>query len=232
MATDFTRTPKLQKGALAVYPKQDRGTQPRLVVFQYNPETVRRTLAARAAPPEKGNAGAAREEALRVGGPPIETINLTVFLSMADQMESAASAKAVAGGLMPALATLELLLYPSTEAAQAQKQQAKQGKAQVATADLPLTLLVWGRSRVVPVLVSSFSVSEEAFDEELNVTQAKVELGLKVLTYMELKDTSLGYDAYLGYQRKKEQFAAAAKPRGSEGNIRDILNEALRRPTG
>lgn len=231
MPSDLTRSPKLQKGALAVYPKQDRGTQPRVIVFQYNPEQVRRTLASRAPPPEKGNAGAAREEALRVGGPPVETLNLTVFLSLTDQMEQARSRKDVEDGLMPVLATLELLMYPSTDKAQAQKQQAQQGKAQVAAADLPLTLLVWGRSRVVPVLVTNFSVTEEAFDEDLNVTQAKVELGLKVLTYMELKDTSLGYDAYMGYQRKKEQLAAAAKPRGTEGTIRSVLDDALR-PSG
>jgi hypothetical protein len=221
--SEFTRSPKLLKGALAVYPKQDRGTQPRVIVFQYNPEQVRRTLAARAAPPEKGNAGAAREEVLRVAGPPVETITMTVFLSLADQMEQAQSQGDVADGLMPALATLELLLYPSTDAAQAQKQQAAQGKAQVAAADLPLTLLVWGRSRVAPVLVTSFSVAEEAFDENLNVTQAKVDLALKVLTYVELKDTSLGYDAFMAYQRKKEQLAGNAKPQGSEGTIRGML---------
>lgn len=223
MPSEFTRSPKLLKGGLAVYPKQARGTRPRVIAFQYNPEQVRRTLAARAAPAEKGNAGAAREEALRVGGPPVETINLTVFMSLADQNERAGSRQDVADGLMPALAALELLLYPSTDAAQAQRQQAAAGKAQVNAPDLPLALLVWGPSRVVPVLVTSFSVTEEAFDPGLNVTQAKVELALKVLTYMELKDTSLGYDAFLAYQRKKETLAAGARPRGGEDGVRGLL---------
>lgn len=74
-------------------------------------------------------------------------------------------------------------------------------------ADLPLTLLVWGKSRVVPVLVNSFSVPEEAFDPNLNPIQAKVELGLQVLTYADLPANSMGRDIYLAHQSQKETMA-------------------------
>jgi len=111
--------------------------------------TTRKTSSGHSPPgrslPDKANAGGAREEALRVFGPPIETINMTVLLSAADQLADPDNNRSVVeNGLQPALATLELLLYPSTDTVQQQKQQAQQGQVQVHPADLPLTLLVWG----------------------------------------------------------------------------------------
>jgi hypothetical protein len=206
VASQFPGSPKLLKGALAVYATQTPGTHPKVIVFQYNPATIKRTFAARSQPPDKGNAGGAREEALRVFGPPVETITMSIELSAADQLEEGVATIAV-DGLQPALATLELLLYPSTDAAQQQSQQAQQGQVQVHPADLPLVLLVWGKARVAPVMITSFSVSEENFDVHLNPIEAKVDLGLKVLTYMELKPGSLGADAFNAYQRQKEQLA-------------------------
>lgn len=224
MSSGFTGSPQILKGALAVYPEQTPGTQPTIIVFQYNPETLRRTLAPRAAPPEKGNTGAAREDVLRVQGPPIETINMTVELDATDQLEDPDNnSSTVTDGLQPVLATLELLLYPSTTTAQNQQRQAQQGKVQVTASDLPLTLLVWGKSRVVPVLLTSFSVTEEAFDVNLNPIRAKVDLAMKVLTYMELQSTSLGTDAFMAYQRQKENLAQQAQPRSDDSRIRGLL---------
>jgi hypothetical protein len=224
MPSAFPGSPRILKGALAVYPEQTPGTQPKIIVFQYNPENMKRTLAARSQPPDKTNAGGAREEALRVFGPPIETITMTVQLSAADQLAEPDSNRAVVeNGLQPALATLELLLYPSSKTVQQQKQQARQGKVQVHPADLPLTLLVWGKARVVPVLITSFSVSEEGFDVNLNPIEAKVDLGLKVLTYLELKNNSLGIDAFNSYQSQKEQLAQLMQSQESDGRVRGLL---------
>ena len=223
MGTQFPGSPRILKGALAVYPKQTPGTQPTVIVFQYNPENIKRTLVARTQPPDKGNAGAAREEALRVFGPPIETINLSVQLSAADQLSDPDNNQTVVeNGLQPALATLELLLYPSSDTAQQQSQQAQQGKVQVNPADLPLVLLVWGKARVVPVSITSFSVSEENFDPNLNPIEAKVDLGLKVLTYMELKPGTIGTDAYNAYQSQKEQLAQK-QTQDFDSRIRGLL---------
>lgn len=223
MGSQFPGSPRLLKGALAVYASQTPGTQPKVIVFQYNPAAIKRTLAARSQPPDKGNAGGAKEDALRVFGPPIETINLGIELSAADQLEAPDSNQVVVEhGLQPALATLELLLYPSTDTVQQQGQQAQAGKVQVHPADLPLVLLVWGAARVVPVSITSFSVSEELFDANLNPIEAKVDLGLKVLTYMELKGGSLGADAFNAYQANKEQLAAQQN-QDPDSRIRGLL---------
>jgi hypothetical protein len=210
--------PNVQKGALAVYPTHTPGSQPsRFIVFQFNPESMKRTLAHRAAPaPTAGATGAAKEDVLRVAGPPLETINLTVDMHAADQLAEPDQNGAVAeNGLHPALATLELLMYPPTLNALAIEQKAAAGQVQVSPADLPLVLLVWGKSRVVPVKLTSFAVAEEAFDTRLNPIAAKVELGMQVLTYMEFNDSSIGRDAFIAYQKGKENLAM----KGQAGSV-------------
>lgn len=220
--------PVILKGALAVYPDHKPGSPPRsVIVFQFNPDTMKRTLAHRAAPaPAAGNSGAAKEDVLRVAGPPLETINITVDLHAAEQLaDPDANGSIAADGLHPALATLELLMYPPTLNALAIEQKAAAGQVQISPADLPLVLLIWGKSRVVPVKVTSFAISEEAFDTRLNPIAAKVELGMQVLTYMEFSDSSVGRDAFLAYQKHKEELAAPAMrtPASAPGGIRNLL---------
>ncbi len=224
MASDFPRSPKLLKGALVVFASQSPGPPPQIIVFQYNPEQVSRSLAQRAAPRDPGNVGAAREDVLRVQGPPVETITLSIELDAADQLaEPEQNPVTVQNGLHPTLAVLEMLLYPTTDKAQQILSLAAQGQVQVCPADTPLVLLVWGKSRVVPVLLTSFSITEQGFDPQLNPIQAKVDLGMRVLTYMELKQGTLGYMAFLAYQRQKEMLAGQYQPQGDTSRFRGLL---------
>lgn len=222
MPSDFPRGPKLLKGALVVYESQTSGPPPKIIVFQYNPEQLERTLENRA--PEKKRGANAKEDVLRVAGPPKETITLTVVLNAADQLEDPQQYQTVVeSGLHPALATLEMLLYPTSFQVLQNEALSSQGAVQVKPADLPLTLLAWGASRVVPVKIESFSVTEEAFDANLNPIQVKIELGLLVLTYMELEKKSQGRDAYFAFQRQKEMLAQKYQPVGDEKPVRNIL---------
>ena len=224
MPSEFPGSPKLLKGALVVYESQTPGPPPRVIVFQYNPDQLSRSLVTRAAPREPSNVGGAREDVLRVLGPPVETTNLSIELDAADQLEEPQQNRPVVeNGLHPVLATLELLLYPPTARVQEIERLAQRGRVQICPADLPLTLLVWGESRVVPVLLTSFSVTEEAFDQRLNPIRARVELGMRVLTYMEFRQTSAGHDAYLAYQRQKETLAGQYQPGGGESAVRGLL---------
>lgn len=224
MASEFSRSPRLLKGGLAVYQSQTPGPPPKIVVFQYNPEQMTRSLAMRAAPRDPGNVGSAREDVLRALGPPVETMNLSIDLDAADQLaEPDQNQTTVDNGLHPILATLELLLYPPTSEFQLSLSLAVAGQVQVCPADLPLVLLVWGKSRVVPVMLTSFSITEQAFDQQLNPIQAKVDLGLRVLTYMELQNTSVGYGVFLGYQRQKEMLANLFQPGGDASRLRGLL---------
>lgn len=214
------RSPKLLKGALVIYESQTPGPPPNIIVFQYNPEQLERKLENRA--PEKRRGANAKEDVLRVVGPPKETVDLSIVLQAADQLEQS-NPTVRDMGLHPALATLEMLLYPTTYQVLQNEALSGEGAVQVKPADLPLTLLVWGASRVIPVKIESFSVTEEAFDPSLNPIQVKVDLSLLVLTYMELEKKSQGRDAYLAFQRQKEMLAQQYQNVGDETVVRNIM---------
>jgi hypothetical protein len=206
MPSDFPRSPKFLKGALVAYESQFLGPIPNIIIFQYNPEQLRRTLASRTPAPRTQAAGESRAETFRVEGPPVENINLTVVLNATDQLEAANPIAAIKG-IYPALSALELMLYPPSSQFFLNDTLSAAGSAQLQAQDVPLVLFVWGPSRVVPVRLTTFSVTEEAFDQMLNPIQAKVDMGMRVLTYMELRSTSLGYGAYLATQVQKEVMA-------------------------
>lgn len=224
MSSEFPRSPKLLKGALVVFQSQKTGPPPTVIVFQYNPEQLSRSLAHRSAPPDPSSVGGAREDVFRVLGPPVETITLSVVLDAADQLEQPdQNSEVVVSGLHPALAALELLLYPASTQVLLNRGLAQAGSVQICPADLPLTLLVWGKSRAVPVRLTSFSITEEAFDPTLNPIRAKVDLGMRVLTYMELKEDTIGFGAYIAYQTQKEVLARLVRPGEAAGAIRGLI---------
>lgn len=208
MPSDFPGSPKFLKGALVAYESQFLGPIPNIIVFQYNPEQLTRTLSLRTPPPAAGKAGEAKAETFRVEGPPAETIKLNIVLNAAEQLEEPMLHPiAVMKGVYPAISALELLLYPPNTQFFLNKTLSSAGSAQIEAQDIPFVLFVWGPSRVLPVRLIGFSVTEELFDQLLNPIQAKVDIDLKVLTYMELKETSLGYGAYLATQVQKEVAA-------------------------
>ena len=71
-------------------------------------------------------------------------------------------------------------------------------------------LFVWSKSRVVPVRVTEFSVTEEAFDPSLNPIRAKVSLGLRVMSTDDLGFTHKGGTIFISYLRAREALAAKA----------------------
>jgi hypothetical protein len=197
----FPGSPRILKGALVAY--QLPALIPKVVVFQYNPEQVTRSLSPRAAE------GGGRGDAHRSDGPPDETINLSVEIDAADQLEKPdENATTVAVGLHPVLAALEGLLYPAFPTVVANQVLAAFGGAFILGEPVPLALLVWGPRRVLPVRVQSLSITEQAFDVKLNPINAKVELGLKVLTYRELQLSDPAYWVYMASFTQKEVMAA------------------------
>ena len=219
MTSGFKRSPKLLKGALVVYASHDPGAEAKIIPFQYNPEQVSRSLSqggaatgtttGGASSTTSASRGQAQQDVLRVQGPPRETFTLSVILNAADQLEAPEqNQNIVQNGLHAVLATLEMLLYPTSFQVLQNEALADDGEVQLNPADLPLVLFVWGRSRVVPIKVTNFSITEEAFDPKLNPIQAKVELGLQALNYVDLPTSSAGRDIYLSYQRQKETLAS------------------------
>jgi len=79
----------------------------------------------------------------------------------------------------------------------------------------PLTLFIWGPKRVLPVRLTNFSITEDAYDVNLNPIRAKVSLGLSVLNYNDLPLTHPGYHLFLAHQVVKETMATI----GSVNNL-------------
>jgi hypothetical protein len=197
--SSFPGSPRLLKGAIVGLDPMNPLAS--IVVFQYNPESLTRRIQANAA-----QAGAAQGEALRLKGPPQETINCTVEIDAADQMERADPVTGLLG-IHPTLASLEMLLYPKSALVIANEVLARVGVIEVVPAEAPLTLFIWGIKRVVPVRLTEFSINEEAFDPDLNPIRAKVTLGMRVLTYQDLGLLSVGGALFMVHQVVKEVMA-------------------------
>ena len=109
--------------------------------------------------------------------------------------------------MYPQLAALETLIYPTTTQVVTNMGMADAGTIEIIPVEAPLTLLSWGKKRVVPVRLTDFSITEDAYDVNLNPIMAKVSLSLRVLNYDDLPWNSLSSKLFLGHHRLKEQMA-------------------------
>jgi hypothetical protein len=158
---------------------------------------------------------AERSEALRLKGPPVETIKLEAEIDATDQIGAAEpDSTATQYGIFPQLAALELIVYPRSERLTANDRLASQGKLEIIPVEAPLTLFVWSKSRVIPVRLTEFSITEESFDTKLNPIRAKVNLGMRVLSVSDLGFEHRGGNLYLRYHKEKERLAQLS-PSGS-----------------
>jgi hypothetical protein len=193
------QSPRLLKGALiGVDPLNPLSS---VVVFQYNPDTMTRRLEPRAVSAE-GDRG----EAFRLTGSPKETITLSIEIDATDQLEQA-NPIAVATGIYPTLAALEVMLYPKSAVVIANTLLTLIGTIEVIPVEAPMTLFVFGPQRVLPVRLTSLSITEEAHDQLLNPIRAKVELSLTVLSYTDLQIVSPGRVLFLVHHILKEVMA-------------------------
>lgn len=197
----------LRGGLVQVDPTTSRVL--RVIALQYNPDSLSRTLAVQAT--GGGGAGGERSQALRLRGAATETIRLEAELDATDHLEDPdANATATEVGIHPQLAALESLVHPSADALAGNHALASSGTLEILPLEAPLTLFVWSRQRVVPVRVTDLSVTEEAFDVNLNPIRAKVALGLRVLSVDDLGFDHRGGTLFMGYLRNKEGLATEA----------------------
>lgn len=70
-----------------------------------------------------------------------------------------------------------------------------------------LMLFIWSQQRIVPVRLTEFSITEEAFDVNLNPIRAKVSLGMRVLNVNDLGFSHKGGSMFMSYLLNKEQLA-------------------------
>ena len=210
--TTFPHSPRLLKGAIVGV--QLPNPVASVIVFQYNPHTLTRSLQAQTS----GGEGGARSETLRLKGPPTETISLEVEVDAADQLEKGQQT-AVSMGIYPQLSALEMLLYPKSTLVIANTVLMATGTIEVIPPSGPFTLFIWGPKRVLPVRLTDFSITEEAHDAKLNPIRARVSLSLHVLSYNDLPLTHPGYHLFLAHQVVKESMAVV----GSVNNLDAVM---------
>jgi hypothetical protein len=204
----FPNSPRLIKGGLVLI-DADTARLLRIISLQYNSDSLTRKLQAQEAGGESGN----RVEPTRFKGPAVETITLEADIDATDQLEFPdQNPNAGEFGIQPQLALLESLVHPTAAQLQSVDSQASSGTLEIAPMLAPLVLFVWSKSRIVPVKVSDFSITEEAFDPALNPIRAKLSLSLRVLSVDDLGYASKGGSLFMTYLQGKERLAGKVQP--------------------
>ena len=203
--TTFPNSPRLIKGSIVLIDPETSAVK-RIITLQYNPDTLSRTLQLQGV----GGEGGDRSQALRLKGPPVESIKLDAEIDATDQLEQADS-DAGQVGIHPQLAALETMVYPTSTQLLENNRLAQSGTLEIAPMQAPLTLFIWSKDRILPVRLTDFSITEEAFDANLNPIRAKVSLGLRILSIDDVGFDHKGGSLYMSYQQNKERLASMFK---------------------
>ncbi|MEO8597305.1 MAG: hypothetical protein ABI759_28560 [Candidatus Solibacter sp.] len=211
---------------------------PNVIIFQYNPESITHSWTQAHSAGVPGNP-------LAVRGMPGETFSMSIAVDAADMIADGspvAEGIATASGIYTRLAALEMLLFPTKSAADSLLGSAtiaagaggvslggvggkKPADPTVPRSQVPVVIFVWGPGRIVPVRVTTLTITEKLYDGLLNPTHADATLGLTVLTPEEL--SKLGGDplkfvakaAYEYSQVLREALAVANLANSAESII-------------
>jgi hypothetical protein len=217
--SDFIQRPKLLRGAFVEY---GLSLPPLLFAFQFNPETLTRSRTASYTAGGADGSGegcrdgneAQQRACMSQVQVSEESISLTLQLDATDDLNSG---EGLAGqfGIGPQLSVLELMIYPKTDQlfgfpiGNLLGATDQFGAAQAKT--IPILLFVWGRKRVMPVVMTSLSITEQEYFPDLNPKRASAAVQLKVLE---------GFNPPYLYSHGWRTALAAM----NLGNIGDFLN--------
>jgi hypothetical protein len=197
-------SPKILKGGIVLLDPVTNQVL-RIIALQYNPETLTRSLQIQGG---SGGEGGDRSEALRLKGSPAETLKLEAELDATDQLEFPEQHQnVVESGLHTQLAALEAIVYPHSRQLLANNERASSGMLEIIPMEAPLSLFIWSQNRILPVRLTEFSITEEAFDINLNPIRAKVSIGMRVLNINDLGFNHRGGSLFMTYLQQKEQLA-------------------------
>ncbi len=204
--TTFPGSPRLIKGGLVLLDPTTAQIQ-RVIVLQYNPDTLTRSFQVQAA-----SEGGDRSEAMRLKGPPVETIKVEAEIDATDQLEFPdQNQTTVQFGIYQQLSALETIVYPASSTVQSNFDLSQAGTLEIMPMESALTLFVWSANRILPVRLTELSVTEEAFDPALNPIRAKVSLGMRVLTGDDLGLATKGGSLFMAYHQQKERLATLSQ---------------------
>ena len=193
---------KMLRGALIEYGSDFLGPIPNVVIFQFNPETLTRTIQV---PPR--NTSATSRETGQSGEAPVEKVTVNAVFSAADALNDN-KVLARAFGVGPQLAALEKMVYPAGNlsgligAALDAIGDAITGGGEdsgpsqpVPREKQPRILFIWGLTRILPVVIESMTITEQQYDFLLNPVEAQVSIGLAVVPPSQCSDDVVGKGA-------------------------------------
>ena len=219
---------KTLKGALIEYGSDFLGPIPNVVIFQFNPEKLTRTIEI---PPRPVNA--TTRETSQAGEPPYERFTVEAQFSAADQRNSS-NVIGLTMGVGPQLAALEAMVYP------VQTPGGILGAAVDAVGSLlsgssgpdptqpvprvqsPKILFIWGLTRVVPVIIESMTINEIQYDSLLNPEEASVTIGLAVVTPCNCCDDKIASGA-LQYTQMAQDTLATVNLANTVAAVVDLI---------
>lgn len=212
----------LLRGALIEYGSDFLGPLPNIVIFQFNPEKLDRTLNI---PSEggSGSEGRRQTEQRQTSSPPTESLTISAHFSAADDLGQGGAVSAIPRifGIGPQLAALEKMVFPAAGGSLLGAALDAVGDAlglgggdeaasrPIPREQLPRILFIWGVTRVLPVKIQSMTISEQKFDALLNPVQAEVSIGLEVIDFNAISGSgdTLGTGALQYSQTVKEAQA-------------------------
>jgi hypothetical protein len=217
------------RGALIEYGAGLIGPIPNVIIFQFNPESLTRTLQIPQRP-----TGATQRETTQAGEKTFEKISFKAHFSAANML---ADDKVLARmfGIGPQLSALEKMVQPSGKLA------GLLGAALDAIGDalgggggdeppaqpipretFPRTLFIWGITRVLPVTIDSMTISELEYDALLNPLRAEVDLTLTVIAVDDCSDDLLAKGA-LEYTTMAKEAQAIANLANTAEQIVELI---------
>ncbi len=199
--TSYANVPKTLKAGIVVLDPESAQVQ-QIIPLQYNPESLNRSFQVQGVDSADGGD---RSQALRIKAPAVENMTLEAEIDATDLLESA-DKDAVALGIHRELAALESLLNPAADDLLANNQLASSGILEILPMESSLVLFVWGKKRILPVRLTELSITEEAFDINLNPIRARVSLGMRVLTVDDLGFEHKGGSLFMNYLQSKEKL--------------------------
>jgi hypothetical protein len=219
----------MMRGALIEYGSGLIGPIPNVVIFQFNPESLSRSLQI---PPRPS--GATQRETTQAGEKTFERISFKAHFSAANLLNDD-KALARLFGIGPQLCALEKMVLPSSKLA------GLIGKAIDAIGDAlgvgggddepaqpiprekyPRILFIWGLTRVLPVTIDSMTISELEYDALLNPLRAEVDIALSVIAVDQCSDDALAKGA-LDYTTIAKEAQAIANLANTAEQVVDLI---------
>lgn len=206
------------RGVLVEYGMNILGPIPNIVIFQFNPDQMTRTITIPQPPPTAS--AQPKTETHAAAAPPSESFEISAHFSAADDLGAGGVVSAIPRvfGVGPQIAALEKMVYPQGTpggligAAIDAIGSLLSGPSTtpptqpVPRVPLPRILFIWGPSRVLPVTITSMTITEQKYDVLLNPIQAEVKIGLQVSSQAPTDD-AVGEGAYKYTQMIKDTQA-------------------------